>query len=70
MELLRRDPTLEKTWRVDSLPKAHFLQGVHEPHSVLDENIVKTKGICMFSVALKELDPSPKLTNRTSHYLE
>ena len=45
---------------VDSLLKAHFPQGVRMPHSVLDENIVKTIGICMFSVTLFEVDPSQK----------
>ena len=48
---------------VDSLLKAHFPRGVCMPHSVPDENIVKTFGICMFSVTLFEVDPSQKHKN-------
>ena len=55
-----RDSPLEEPWMVDSLLKAHFPQGVRMPHSVLDENIVKTIGICMFSVTLFEVDSSEK----------
>ena len=40
--------------------KQAFPQGIRMPHSVLHENIMKTIGICMFSVTLFELDPSQK----------
>ena len=40
--------------------KQYFPQGIRMPHSVLDKIIMKTIGICMFSVSLFELDPSQK----------
>ena len=40
--------------------KQSFPQGIRMPHSVLDENIMKTIGMCMFSVTLFELVPSQK----------
>ena len=40
--------------------KQYFPQGICMPHSVLDGNIVKTTGICVFSVSLFELVPSQK----------
>jgi len=49
-----RDSPLEEPWMVDSSLKAHFPQGVRMPHTVLDENIVKTIGIYVFCVTLFE----------------
>ena len=46
--------------------KQYFPQGIRMPHSVLDENIVKTIGICMFSVTLFEVDPSQKHKTMTN----
>ena len=40
--------------------KQSFPQGIRMPHSVLDENIMKTIGICTFSVSLIALDPNQK----------